>query len=337
MAVPARFEMIDHEARLRSGDLADSPYGSLLGGGPRVVKKKRPVLMLAAEELEQAHQAIAMGGAQIMDEADDPVAESRPRMPAMLLGLAPLGADEDWQPPVAAAFNDPLDEDWAEAAALEGAPEPEPDPETAWEEAEDMAEDPAPLPTLPEAVFQAPPAYSLDDSEAWEASVPSIEEQLLRMRHLTRPQVVPPVEQDIAPEPEALPELMPEPLPEPLPELAAMPEPEPVAAIEPLGEPEPDLASQFEEPVFDLPIAAVAPELEPEPEAESQPDLFADDFADDGPDLSWMMPKERRQLQFSESDHSFLRARLVHADSAEPTAPPSLWDRLRDWVARLFG
>ncbi|MCL6252008.1 hypothetical protein M3P36_13260 [Altererythrobacter sp. KTW20L] len=294
MAVPARIEIIDHEARLRSGELADSPYGSLLGGGPRAPKKKRPVLMLAAEELEQAHQAIAMGGAQIMEAADDPVTEARPRMPSMLLGLAPLGADEDWEPPVAAP-----------AAVEEAWDEPEPEPE------------PAPVLRLPDPVEEpAPPSYSLDDSEEWEASVPSIEDQLKRMRHLTKAEALPPVvEEQVAP---------------PLP----APEPEPVALVQPQPEPEPD--PDPAEPVLDLPLAAMMPEpVEPEPEPE--PDYF-----DDGPDLSWMMPKEPRRFQFAvadaEVDHSHLRARLVReAPQVEPDLPPSLWDRFRDWLARLLG
>jgi len=315
MAVPARFEIIDHEARLRSGDMADSPYGSLLGGGPRPVKKKRPVLVLAVDELEQAHQAIAMGGAQIMESADDPVAEARPRMPAMLLGLAPLGADEDWEPPVSAPYNDPLDQDWPAVADEEVFDEIE-------DEAEEPVEIPAPAMRMPDPVPPVTPACSLDDSEAWEAPVPSIAEQLQRMRYLTRPQALPPVvEEDEAP---------------PLPAL----EPEPAAAVERQSEPFAEIPLPPEptpeepapqEPVFDLPLAAVVPEpVEPEP----QPDEFHD-----GPDLSWMMPKERRQFQFadSETDHSHLRARLVQsAPDIEPEIGPSLWDRFRDWLARVL-
>lgn len=327
MAAVARIEPVDHEARLRAGAFADSPYGSLMGRGPRTFKKK-PVLVLDADELQQAHLAIAMGGAQIMEDAGEPQPAARQRPPAMLLGLAPIGADEDWQPPV---FVPKADDDYAfadeQADVWEALPEPEPEPEA--------ADDFAGWDAVAEPPVAEPPAALVEDDD-WAAPLASIEEQLARMRELTQTR-----EQAAAPE---VP-FAPEPEPEPEPRF----EPEPVAHYVPEPEPEPELTfapiPAMEEPVFELPFeaamveepTAVQPEpvFEPAPEPAFEPE---DDHYHDGPDLSWMQPKERRQMVFSESSQSQLRARLVqHVPEPEPEAPPSLWDRLRDWFARLRG
>jgi hypothetical protein len=85
--------------------------------------------------------------------------------------------------------------------------------------------------------------------------------------------------------------------------------------------------------VFNLSLAAAIP---PEPDH-----LASEDFNDghEGPDLSWMQPKQRRAMVFSESEHSALRARLVQLEvpADEDFAGPSLWARLRDWWGRTFG
>jgi hypothetical protein len=316
MAAHALSNSAETAPRLAVGRVSDEIYASLLGGGPRVLKKK-PVLMLAPEELAKAHLAIAMGGAQIMESADDSVAVARPRTPSLLLGLAPVDAPEDWQPgfttlaqpdagweptPVdelpLAAEEPPLD-DWAEPAT----------PPDAWPE-DDWAPEPAPEPAQDGA---AAPDF------------PSIEEQLARMRHLTQRSDAPPA----APSTEPVAQFAPVPEPAPEPEFFA-----PVFA-----EPEPEPAPEPEAEVFDLPLAAALPPA-PEPEQEPQPEPAAvDEWDDDGPDLSWMQPKERRPMVFSESSQSALRAKLVHLDVEpdEDFAAPSLWDRVRGWWARLLG
>lgn len=177
-------------------DWGDSPYGSLMGLGPRKLKKK-PVLVLADEELAQAHLAMAMGGAEIMEMQPDPVAAPRPRQPAVMLGLVPMGVDDTdegraaWTPPAPVLRDEFADEDEAPWQPLpefdEPEPEeaevqvwePEPEPET-WDEAvplpaDDYAEPPA---TEPVASDFQPEGFA----PVPEPAVPSIEDQLERMR-----------------------------------------------------------------------------------------------------------------------------------------------------------
>jgi hypothetical protein len=332
-----------------------------MGRGPRTFKKK-PVLVLDADELQQAHLAIVLGGSQIMEEAGEPQAAPRPRQPAMMLGLAPIGADEDWQPP---AFVPRADDDYAfaeeQSDVWEALPEPELESEPELEAADDLADwdafDDVPveeLPAMPEAVAERDDDWAMpeavveqdDDDDDWAMAAPSIEEQLARMRQLTQPGEsarahVPDLPLATEPEPELAPELAPELWFEPEPVAFHVPEhePEPEPVFEP--EPEPELAFEPvmppEEPVYDLPLAAVmtdepaALELAPAP-------VTDDDHYHDGPDLTWLQPKERRQLVFSESPQSQLRARLIqHPPEPEPEAPPSLWERLRGWFAGLRG
>jgi hypothetical protein len=317
MAAHALSSSAETAPRLAVGRVSDEIYASLLGGAPRVLKKK-PVLMLAPEELAKAHLAIAMGGAQIMESADDPVAVVRPRTPSLLLGLAPVDAPDDWQPgfttlaePDVGWEPTPVDElpvaaehpalgDWSQDASAEDV----------WPEDTRAAE--------------AIPGSSPDEQDgAITADLPSIEHQLARMRHLTQRPA------EMTPEPEA----EPEPAPVALFELDPAPEPAPESFVrfDPEPEPEPEPVAE----AFDLPLAAaLAPEPEPEPESAT-----IDEWSDEGPDLSWMQPKERRPMVFSESSQSALRAKLVNLEvqADENFAPPSLWDRLRGWWSRLLG
>ena len=329
MAALARIETVDHEARLRAGAFADSPYGSLMGRGPRTFKKK-PVLVIDADELQQAHLAIATGGAQIMEDAGEPQTIARPRPSAMLLGLAPIGAGDDWQPPV---FVPKADDHYAFADApadgWEALPEPEPElePELEPESHDDFADRDA-FAEVPAAEPLAAPQAIADDDD-WVRPLPLINEQLARMRQLTQAPAQVPAG---ATESELPPETQPAPMPEPDPWF----DPAPVAAPEPEQVFEP-VVSAPAEPAFDLPHDAILPEPPVMPEPTPAP-AFADDHYHDGPDLSWMQPKERRRLVFSESAQSQLRARLVsYAPEPEPAAPPSLWSRLRGWFARLLG
>ncbi|MEO5707718.1 MAG: hypothetical protein ABIT10_06745 [Alteraurantiacibacter sp.] len=271
------------------GNWADSSYGSLSTLGPRTFKKK-PVLMLDPEELAKAHLAIAMGGAEIMETAPDPVEAPRPRQPAMLLGLVPVGAeepDEDLSAyPAGAADAAPAVEDeWDEPAEEEADVQvwtPEDEPEDVFHDyqprkdtdpldgtgfAEEAPEaDAQPLIISPLIIPVAPAALAAP-------APPSIEEQLERMRErlAKRAAAVPAV----APEPPAQPAAA-EPrvptiqrieiddwshgeslkgfIPPQEADLApAAPEPEPVHMPEPVAVPEP-------------PVPAFGPELvEPEP------------------------------------------------------------------------
>ncbi|MFC3096968.1 hypothetical protein [Alteraurantiacibacter palmitatis] len=368
MALAQRLEIADHEARLAAGNFTDGPYGSLLGGRMGRPKKK-PVLVLDPDELAEAQVAMAMGGARIMEEAGDPLAAERRPVPSMLLGLAPIDAEDEWEPEAALvpAADMAVAEDGEEAAAdEEWADEAQPDTgpfagltsSAPWRDAD-------------EADSMAPDAASA------EAAIPSIEEQLARMRHLTAPRVppvqpplaaaAPPVPSAYEPEPQVEPE--PEPEPEailPAPTMPESPRTSPVeraSSIERLGDmwppvapppamsaptslPDPGIAweepeaaeadgADMEEPVFDLPIKAMLGDAAPAMAPASFP---MDDMAHaaDGPDLAWMMPKEPRQLHIEEGAHNSLRARLLReeAEAAEDISP-SLWDRLRHWLAGL--
>ncbi|MFC3100068.1 hypothetical protein [Altererythrobacter lauratis] len=375
MALAQRLEIADHEALLSAGHFADGPYGSLLGG--RMGKpKKRPVLVLDPDELAEAQIAMAMGGAQIMEEAGDPLAAERRAVPSMLLGLAPIDAEDDWEPEPALALEagPAFAEDYEEAAADdEWADEAETESDTGPVAGLNNL---APWPDADDAAFMAP--GSEFDSEPSDDSIPSIEEQLARMRHLTAsrvPQAQPllasaalPVPLACEPEPEPQPDSGPH--SEAVPPAPTMPETphsspvEHVSSIERLGDiwhpvapppalsapiplPDPGIAwkqperveaagADVEEPVFDLPVEAVldepAPAMAPAP-------FPMNDMADaaDGPDLAWMMPPEPRQLNIVDGPHNSLRARLLReeAEAAEEAAP-SLWDRLREWVAGLL-
>lgn len=196
------------------GDWGDSPYGSLITLGPRTFKKK-PVLMLDPDELAKAHLAIAMGGAEIMETMPDPVEAPRPRQPAMLLGLAPMGAeeaDEDLSayPAAAAAADVGVEEEWDEPAEEEADVQvwvPEDEPE------EDFAEESMPLAAedegLPEDEDLAEPEAlaPLAAAALAEPALPSIEEQMERMRErlARRAAVVPAPIPTIAPEAPAAP------------------------------------------------------------------------------------------------------------------------------------
>lgn len=334
MALAQRLEIADHEARLAAGNFTDGPYGSLLGS--RMGKpKKKPVLVLDADELAEARVAMAMGGAQIMEEADDPLAAERRPMPSMLLGLAPIDADDEWEPEIApAAF---ADKPVAPAEAFEPfvSDAGEFDPEEGLYE---WAEDAAPPPATAIPAFDLP--LPEEEAEEDEDSLPSIEEQLARMRCATAAPVAQPcatqqptaIERlgDIWP-PFAPPADAAAPLPDPhiAGDEAEAPEPpqiEPVFAA-PLSEPEADESAE-DEAVFDLPADAMVPQDDWAQTEEPEPD---------GPDLAWMMPPEPRQLHIEEGAHNSLRARLLReeAEAAEEAAL-SLWDRLREWVAGLF-
>ncbi|MES2699848.1 MAG: hypothetical protein V4647_09585 [Pseudomonadota bacterium] len=212
------------------GDWGDSPYGSLITLGPRTFKKK-PVLMLDPDELAKAHLAIAMGGAEIMETMPDPVEAPRPRQPAMLLGLAPMGAeeaDEDLSayPAEAAAADVAVEEEWDEPAEEEADEQvwvPEDEPEDGPEE--DFAEEFMPLaaedeglpededPAGPEALAPMAPASLA------EPALPSIEEQMERMRErlARRAAAVP------APTLTSIPTSIPAPIPAIAPEVPAVP------------------------------------------------------------------------------------------------------------------
>jgi hypothetical protein len=348
-------------------DWGDSPYGSLITLGPKTFKKK-PVLVLAAEELAEAHLAMAMGGAEIMELMPDPVEAPRPRQTAVILGLVPMGADAPIAPPVAYVpppvatdFDDEDDVVWEplpdydepeteEAEVQTWMPEDEPD-----ELVQDpslAAEDWDELPTQ-EAMFAAP-----------EPQVPSIEEQLERMRDRLARRAAATAAPDPAPQPappaaaeERIPtierleiddwsssaslkgfnppqeqDLPPAPLP--VAASAAVPAAPPSVRAEPVTPPSPVVAQPEPTPVMSVPVVT-APEPVDEPYEPELPSVLPDD------DLSaldaWaehlepVAPPARR--------YGGIRARLSDSEDWQGAADepaPSLLARLWGWLRGRF-
>lgn len=157
-------------------EFADDGYGSLMGtGGPK--KKKKPVLVLDADELEQAHLAIAMGGQHIMEADDEPEAMERIRMPSSMLGLAPMGsvADDDED-------DYALSEEDMDSFADQ---EPEDYSEEGLSEEEEMEDDSSFIESSLEHLLRPASRVEVEDDE--EQAIPSIEEQLKKMRALPIP------------------------------------------------------------------------------------------------------------------------------------------------------
>lgn len=362
MAVPARSES-PLATRSPRAVAANDGYGSLMGmGAPR--KKKKPVLVLDADELAKAHLEMAAGGAQIMEEAADHMGEERVRRPASLLGLAPMGAEDIGTEDASAYPAIPDASTWEdEDVALP------PIPEDYTDEGELDEEEDTPDQSFNLEHLLRPAAKPAAEEEVRESVIPSIEEQLKRMRAL--PKARPEAAEDDASEAAAT--RRPGPM-ERLDEMGfgadgfglarAAPEPaEPVAdepvAAEPVADETawPDV-EEAEEEVFELgpdlaeepvedpvageleaaaePVEDEAPlELEllaEEPEeAEALPETVeqqadSDDFDDfdDAPDFSWMEPEQRRELHIAQGEHSSLRARLVHAEEQLQEEAPRL-------------
>ncbi len=177
-------------------DFADDGYGSLMGaGGPK--KKKKPVLVLDADELEQAHLAIAMGGQHIMEAEDEPEAMERIRMPSSMLGLAPMGS---------VAEEDEADYGLSEVDMGSFADqEPEDYSEEGMSEEEEVEDDSSLIGSSLEHLLRPASRVEVEDDD--EESIPSIEEQLKKMRALPiQPEEpldeVEPYSFDSAPEPD---------------------------------------------------------------------------------------------------------------------------------------
>lgn len=355
MAVTARSESL-LATRTPRGAVANDGYGSLMGmGAPR--KKKKPVLVLDAEELDKAHAAIAMGGAQIMEEAGDTEIPEREAAPVSLLGLAPMGADDSADddavsyPPIPDASSW-QDDDFGEDAGEDFGPLlPEDEGLTEEEfieegEAED-GDDAALLPVNLDHLLR-PAAQPAEPVEPRGSIIPSIEEQLKKMRALPTAQPIEEAEQE--PAEFAHPEIAEQ---DPAPAEAPRAGPlerlgdRPIGAkgfalSEPVGEVPPQPVEAAEPAEF---VAPVQPELTDEEPLDLE--LVAEevsvseegDYFDDAPDFSWMEPEQPRDLHIADGEHSHLRARLVHHDRAQDMdlSGPSLWQRIVSWFSRRRG
>ena len=368
MAVPARSDS-PLATRAPRTPAANDGFGSLMAmGGPR--KKKKPVLVLADDELQKAHAAIAMGGAQIMEEALVGEEDTAHRQPASLLGLAPMAADDCAREDKASYPPIPDASTWQDAEEdMPGTPELvtpdagelEPvEEEPAWEEEEEIPDQASNLEHLLRPASAAPAKAPEND----ESVIPSIEEQLKRMRALPNAQDVQKTadqlaDQSIAPEP-AVPEIAaqvepaetPQEKPEEASKPATMRRAGPMERLDefPLGAKGFSFSEQPNagEPVKAPPIAAPSPaiaaeeplELEMFAEPAAPPESSDIDFGDaeeDGPDLSWMEPEAPREMHIAGGEHSKLRAQLVHEEEEleEALLVPSIWQRIRNWFASL--
>ncbi len=244
-------------------DFADDGYGSLMGGGG-AKKKKKPVLVLDADELEQAHQAIAMGGQTIMEAEDEPEAMERIRMPSSMLGLAPMGGDAE-EDEADYGLSDEDAQDFADQ-------EPEEYSEQGLSEEEEMEEDTSSIDVNFDHLLR--PATRKERDPDDEESIPSIEEQLKKMRALPIQSEEEPAEAEASfdPEPEQN-----EPVafqPEDAEPFNSEPE-----ALEPLqSEPEPEEPVSLQPEDVD-PLHTEPEQLEPQPfqpeavePAQSEPD-----------------------------------------------------------------
>ncbi len=288
-----------------------------------------------AQEDEQPGEPVDIGPVD-MDPIDmDPVdvGEDATATPSETPG------DDDWDDWEPAAPEHPVPE---EAAPEDIAPEPEPDsePDPVAESEPEPAPEPEPEPepvaesdkVAEEAEdYSAPMAFDpspsfgigdgVDGAEDLDFSAP--EEEPL---DLSEEQAVPGFD-SIVPEEEA------EDTGEPAYELVS--EESPVE--DGLAEDPPAENSLAEDILPDAPEAgdpdAPSDAVEEAGEAEtitSSTEYFEED---DGPDLSWMMPQQRRELHISEGQHSSLRARLVQdseSDGAEDRLP--LMHGLRGWA-----
>lgn len=179
MAVSARSEStLDTGTPLPRA--ANDGYGSLMGMSAPSMKKK-PVLVLDAEEIAKAHLAMAASAAQIMEESVDPDYIERPRAPATLLGLTPLGAD-DAEAEDASAYP-PI----PDASTWEGEEEPllaqVPEEYTDEGELAESVEDVSPACNV-ERLLRPPAAERDEEGECRASGIASIEKQLKRMRAL---------------------------------------------------------------------------------------------------------------------------------------------------------
>ena len=305
-------------------------FGSLASMGVRTLKKK-PVLVLDPDELEQAHLLFQQGAAEQMGEFDP---ELRERAPSTLFGLAPLSDDDgvDRADPVPA---DELVE--VELGAVE--------------EIEEDAELPAPekvlaltRPSEPRSVEQIspakaqalPPVAERDSVEAEFVSefepLPELEAEPQTDDH---PAQVQPFDdhptddnREIAPgfslgdaaaqTPQFAPEPKPEPEPEPVftaPPAQELPdfEPQETGAPEPV-EPEID--------AFDQQVAAPQ-------EADETVIVFADED-DQAP------PPPASPSSIATGTQSSLRARLVREDVSIARPEPTFWVRLMGHIRRIW-
>jgi hypothetical protein len=288
----------------------DQAYGSLGGGayrgmgGGRPLKKK-PVLVLDADELAKAHQLFQVGAAEALGEFDP---RARVHRPASAIFSGPravppvwLDEEDDYVAPVVLTEADeeieeelpPIDLDAILAAAREEDESAEDWAEEAWsEEACQPEEDPAPAAFAAEAEPEAAPQPIAERPQA-----PSPAEALARI--IGRAAARPAQAEEVADEPQWL---------------------------APEQEPEP----QIEQPVWHEPACDIAAEGDP---AEFLPYETCDDEAFTHEEA----PLQTMPIMGADGTRSTLRARLVRDEMPIAHPGPSLWQKLvhalRGWFA----
>ncbi len=307
---------------------ANDAYGSLATLASRPKPKKKPVLVLDADELAEAHLLFQQGAAEQLEDAD--LIERAP----VTLSLAPLGSDVE--------IDDTPDDDEDEYAVEADAPAPEDVLNLTRSDAAPVADDtrkpkksmvalpPDGDPAL-DAVEPFVPFADDDDS----ASDP-VEEQLYDLPEVPQeepiaepqPPVDPVADEPVEADAPALIEDEERTLPLSLEEPAEPAEPaEPELEAAPiLEEQQPAETTAEAAPVSDQPAATV-----------NVTDIDEDEDVDG---YAFMRGDAPRKLDISAAaagSQNSLRARLVRGE--EPVfeeEEPSLWGRITAWVANLW-
>ena len=334
----ARFHDAALDDSLAGLEAANDAYGSLAGLATRPKPKKKPVLVLDAAELAEAHALFQLGAAEQLEDADQ--IERRP----VMLGLAPIGSDmaPDTTP------DDDEDEYTVEADA------PAPEDVLGLTRAEPIAPDAAPR-SFKKSMVVLPPDGdpALDAIEPFVPMAPSDEEENWPEDELGQDDLPEePVAEELAaeelvaeellPETDAVEQLPEEQLAEPVDELLPDPEPLPTALDltfeEAEAPPSDDAPTEDLAPQFDLEQPA-APDMEPEPApfAQEQDDDSITRVEDDEVDgLAFMRGPERRKISIADvppTSHNSLRARLVREeDMVIEDFNPTKWERFTAWL-----
>lgn len=323
----ARFSDAASDDPLAGLEPANDAYGSLAGLASRPKPKKKPVLVLDADELAEAHALFQLGAAEQLEDADQ--IERRP----VALGLAPIGSDM-------APDNTPDDDE--DEYVIEADP-PAPDDVLKLTRAEPATRD-APVKSFKKSMVVLPPDGdpALDAIEPFVPLAPTDEEEFPSPDDAAAE----PVADAVMPEQDAehgkeqgpKPKMVEEPATKLLPEAAEETSPALDLSFEqerasPGDGPLPDLTPQLQ--------SRPEPVLEPETPAPQDDDNSVTRIDDDEVDgLAFMRGPERRKITIADvppTSQNSLRARLVREeDMAIKDKSPSAWARFSAWLADIW-
>jgi len=292
-----------------------SAFGSLANMGARKQKKK-PVLVLDAEELQKAHALFQQGAAEQLGDYDP---SERERSAATLFGLAPMSdatEDDDDAEDLAVENGDDL-------AAETGLPEPE--------KVLSLTQPKKPAATTPlEAVASAPEAEAdLQDVSPGFSTRKPLKQQALPAARLEQVSDADLEDTDKANPPPA--------------EHSVAPMPAEEAAPPALDAAEADLAAQQEVPAASPDDAETAIEPATNPETASAATLEDHVVSELVLDTNQIYEEEPAQAASPNADreaetavHNSLRARLVREDVCLARPEPSAWGKFMSAISRLW-